>query len=315
MLNQEEIAAAARRLMSKRPDEESPTSDPWMARARAATSGLAPYSPVAAAAPSMDTASPSTGGDVPDWAARRMSDLVLDTSKPQPASGNLILDTSKPQPGLQPLSAGVPGAVSLDTSDPRTTRATASPPPASMPSENPRAGLFASQTATPAPASTSTPAVTPEAAAAPPENPRAELSNNGQDEGQTLTDYGVALRKALDRVGAAMGYGLKKTAPVAFGGYAGVAGEAAGQGVREYYHEREDTAPPQSESFKAQEATPWTEAIKHPVTAAGKLAGDVLSAAPEMALATAATMPPGGFGERHHPERPTVIQNTPPWSL
>lgn len=104
-------------------------------------------------------------------------------------------------------------------------------------------------------------------------------------DGQTLTDYGVTLRKALDRAGAGMGYGLQKLGL-----------DETGQTIRDFYHEREATAPPQSESFKAQEATPWTEAIKHPVTAAGKLAGDVLSAAPEMALATAATMATGGFG-------------------
>ncbi|KHK02361.1 PLxRFG domain-containing protein [Desulfovibrio sp. TomC] len=103
-------------------------------------------------------------------------------------------------------------------------------------------------------------------------------------DGQTVTDYGVTLRKALDRTGAAMGYGMQKL------GF-----DETGQAVRDIYHGREATAPPQSESFKRQEAMPWTEAIKHPVTAAGKLAGDALSAAPDMALATGATLATGGL--------------------
>ena len=103
-------------------------------------------------------------------------------------------------------------------------------------------------------------------------------------DGQTVTDYGVTLRKALDRTGAAMGYGLKK---------AGL--EETGQAIRDFYHERETTAPPQSESYKRQEATPWTEAIKSPSMIPGKLAGDVLGAAPDMALATGAAVATGGL--------------------
>ncbi|MEL7640696.1 MAG: hypothetical protein AAGU21_13720 [Solidesulfovibrio sp.] len=104
-------------------------------------------------------------------------------------------------------------------------------------------------------------------------------------DGQTVTDYGVTLRKALDRTGAAMGYGLEK-----------IGFDETGRAIRDFYHEREATAPPQSESFKRQEAMPWTEAIKYPVTALGKLAGDTLSAAPDMALATAAALATGGLG-------------------
>uniref|UniRef100_I2Q566 Transglycosylase family protein n=1 Tax=Desulfovibrio sp. U5L TaxID=596152 RepID=I2Q566_9BACT len=104
------------------------------------------------------------------------------------------------------------------------------------------------------------------------------------EKGQTATDYGVTLRKALDRTGAAMGYGLQK-----------IGLDETGQAVRDFYHAREATAPQQSESYKRQEATPWTEAIKSPATAVGKLAGDVLSAAPDMALATGAAMATGGL--------------------
>jgi len=104
--------------------------------------------------------------------------------------------------------------------------------------------------------------------------------------GQTATDYGVQLRKALDRTGAAMGYGLQKLGLDSFGG-----------SIRDFYRDREVTAPEQSQAFQTQESMPWTDAIQHPSVAAGKVLADALSAAPDMALATAGGGMMGGLAK------------------
>ena len=232
MLDDINALIARRQLARQRGVGASDDGIPSWAASRIANSETAPQSstpsaPVPAVTPSMDTASPFSGVTVPDWAARRIqgaSNLVLDTTKPQPAPINLVLDTTKPQPAPQLLSAEA-GTVSFDTNNPRAPGSVFPPSSTSVVPENPRAGLFASHApdltpvmdTTVPPASTSapvgsvpahTPNVMPEAAATPPENPRQSLwgfltgdQNDVGPDGQP--------RLTLSRLGGAAIEGLK----------------------------------------------------------------------------------------------------------
>jgi len=114
--------------------------------------------------------------------------------------------------------------------------------------------------------------------------PQQEAQPAPHDQGLSASDYGVAFRKALDRTGAAMGYGLQKVGLDSLGG-----------SIRDFYHEREQSAPEQSAAFHEVENTPWTEAITSPGMAVKKLAADAASALPDTALTIGTSIGTGGL--------------------